>query len=401
MIATAVVSDLLHLTVADHAAARTTVAHPGERLVIACGGSGGHVQPALAVADAWQRRVAGVEPLLVGPDEPAVAAAARAAGHRFACLPAAPFARQGPYARMRALALATLGAARHGRRLLRDERATLVLGFGGYASAPAIVAARSLGIPVLLHEANATAGLANRLGARLTSGVLLGFAQAAADFPAPRRVTGTPLRPAIAALAAVRRAPPAPGATRLVLVAGGSLGSTFLDHRVPEALARVRAAGCTIEVLHQVGLGDVAATRAAYAAARVPAQVVAEIDDVAAAYARADAAVVSAGAVTLAEIAAAGIPAVVVPLASAAHDHQTANARAFAAATGAAWFAEADWRDDAVAACLDDVLAAADAWLRASAGVRRCARADATDAVVDACLETLRHGALRDAEARA
>jgi len=93
----------------------------------------------------------------MGPDEPAVAAAARAAGHRFACLPAAPFARQAPYGRLRALTLATLGAARRGRRLLRDEHATLVLGFGGYACGPAIVAARSLGIPVLLHEANATA----------------------------------------------------------------------------------------------------------------------------------------------------------------------------------------------------------------------------------------------------
>lgn len=400
MVATTVVSEPLTPTV-DHASARTTGGTPRERLVIACGGSGGHVQPALVVADAWRERVGGLEPLLVGPDEPAVAAAVRAAGHRFACLPAAPFARQGPAGKARALALATIGALRRGRRLLRDERAALVLGFGSYASAAAAVAARSLGVPVLLHEANATPGLANRLSARLTSGVLLGFAQAASGLRAPVRVTGTPLRPSVAALAAVPHVPPATGATRHVLVSGGSLGSPFLDRHAPVLLARVHAAGCPLDVLHVVGLGDVAATRAAYAAARVPVEVVPRIDDMAAAYARSDAALVSAGAVTLAEIAAAGIPAVVVPLARAAHDHQTANARAFAAATGAAWLAERDWREDVAAAHLLDVLASQDAWRRAAAGVRSFARPGATEAVVDACRATIAHGALVGAEAHA
>ena len=398
VIATTVVSAPLHPTVFDHSPARTTAGARGERLVIACGGSRGHVWPALAVADAWRRRIAGIEPLLVGPDEPSVVAAVRAAGHRFTCLAAAPFAGQRPGGKARALLLATVGAARGGRRLLRDERAALVLGFGGYASAPVVLAARTLGIPVLLHEANATPGLANRLAARLTSGVLLGFPQTAAELRVPVRVTGTPLRPAIAALARVERTAPAPGATRLVLVSGGSLGSPFLDRRAPTLLARVRASGCALEALHVTGLGDLHTTRAAYAAAQVSAEVVAEIDDIATAYARADAAIVAAGAVTLAEIAAAGIPAVVLPIASAAHDHQTANARAFAAITGADWFPEDRLTDEGVAARLLDVLRSDTAWLHAASGVRRFARPGATDAVVDACLETIERGALPGTE---
>lgn len=392
MVATTVVSAPLPPTVVDHTRARTTAGAVGERLVIVCGGSGGHVWPALAVADAWRVRVPNIEPLLVGPDEPGVAATVRAAGHRFACLAATPFARQGPGGKARALLLATVGAVRDGRRLLRDERAKLVLGFGGYASAPAVVAARSLGIPVLLHEANATPGLANRMAARLTSGVLLGFAQAAAELRVPVRVTGTPLRPSIAALARVARTPPATGATRRVLVSGGSLGSPLLDRRSPEILARVRVDGCALDVLHVAGLGDLQAARAAYAARRIPAEVVAALDDVAAAYARADVALVAAGAVTLAEAAAAGLPVVVVPMASAAHDHQTANARAFAAITGADWFTESAVADDAVAARLSAILGSGEVWRRASDGVRRFARPDATDAVVDACLETIARG---------
>jgi UDP-N-acetylglucosamine--N-acetylmuramyl-(pentapeptide) pyrophosphoryl-undecaprenol N-acetylglucosamine transferase len=359
------------------------------------------VQPALAVADAWRDRVAGSGPLLIGPDEAGVAAAVHAAGHRFACLPAAPFARQGPLGKMRALALATVGAVRRGRGLLRDERAALVLGFGSYASASAAVAARSLGIPVLLHEANAVPGLANRVAARLTSGVLLGFAQAATGLRAAVRVTGTPLRPTVAALAAVQRTPPASGARRCVLVAGGSLGSPFLDRHAPGLLARAQAAGCALAVTHVVGLGDAAATRAAYATARIPAEVVPWIDDMAEAYARNDVALVTAGAVTLAEIAVAGIPAIVVPLARAAHDHQSANARAFAVLTGAAWFSERDWREDIAAAHLLGVLESDAGWRRASDGVRAFARPDATAAVVDACGETIARGALVRPEVRA
>jgi UDP-N-acetylglucosamine--N-acetylmuramyl-(pentapeptide) pyrophosphoryl-undecaprenol N-acetylglucosamine transferase len=294
--------------------------------------------------------------------------------------------------------LATVGAVRHGRRLLREERAALVLGFGGYASAPAALAARTLAIPVLLHEANATPGLANRVTARLTSGVLLGFAQAATELRVPVRVTGTPLRPSIVALARVEHVAPTPEATRRVLVSGGSLGSPFLDRRAPAILAAVQASGCALAVQHVAGLGDLDATRATYAAARIPAEVVAAIDDMAAAYARADVAIVAAGGVTLAEIAAAGVPAVVVPLASAAHDHQTANARAFADVTGASWFPEGGARDEDVSARLTEVLQSAAAWQRASAGVRRFARPDAAEAVVEACLETIERRVLQGTE---
>jgi UDP-N-acetylglucosamine--N-acetylmuramyl-(pentapeptide) pyrophosphoryl-undecaprenol N-acetylglucosamine transferase len=175
-----------------------------------------------------------------------------------------------------------------------------------------------------------------------------------------------------------------------VLVLGGSGGSPFLDAHVPVLLGRVATRVRPVTARHQVGVGDVAATRAAYAAAGVPADVVPYVDDVADAYARADFVVTSAGAVTLAELAVVGLPAFVVPLARAAFDHQTANARAFAALTDVPWVAEEAFAPDALADVVATVLGSEGEWRSASARIRRAARPDAADAVVRACRALVR-----------
>ena len=136
---------------------------------------------------------------------------------------------------------------------------------------------------------------------------------------------------------------PIAGRLRL-LVCGGSLGSPFLNRRVPELAAALREAGIAVEVWHQAGERALDEIRAAYAAAGIAARVDAHVDDMAAAYRWADVAVACAGAATLAELAAAGLPALLVPLAAASDDHQSDNAAAFAAATGAPWVREADWK---------------------------------------------------------
>jgi UDP-N-acetylglucosamine--N-acetylmuramyl-(pentapeptide) pyrophosphoryl-undecaprenol N-acetylglucosamine transferase len=188
-------------------------------------------------------------------------------------------------------------------------------------------------------------------------------------------VTGVPVRPGLAA----RRTPRSPGPPRL-LVTGGSGGSAFVNRAAPALLAALRERVGALAVRHQSGSGDPVAVAAAYAALGVTAQVESFIDDMAAAYAWADAAVAAAGAVTLAELAATGLPAVVAPLSTASEDHQTANARAFAAAGHGIWCAESDWDRDRLA----DWLAAA---LRAS---------PPADAVSDAAARAI----VEDCEAR-
>jgi UDP-N-acetylglucosamine--N-acetylmuramyl-(pentapeptide) pyrophosphoryl-undecaprenol N-acetylglucosamine transferase len=354
------------------------------RVAIACGWTGGHVYPALAVADAWRHAAPGVELILLGSAGGFEARLVPAHGYRLALIHAAPFAGVGLGAKMRALWATAVGTL-EARSILRAERVELVLGFGGYVAAPAVLAAWSLGVPTVLHEANAVAGVANRTLARLADRVLLGFETPGDTLADDAAVTGMPIRAAIAALAAQTRQPPAAGAPIRVLVTGGSHGSRFLDERVPDLLTRVAARGLRVEARHQVGNGDLERTRAHYAAAAIPATVVAYLDDMAAAYAWADVAIVSAGAGTLAELAAAGLPAVVVPLASAAGDHQSANARVFAAATGASWTREETWDADERAAWLVSLVTSSEAWRAASAGVRRLARADAAAAVLRVC----------------
>jgi UDP-N-acetylglucosamine--N-acetylmuramyl-(pentapeptide) pyrophosphoryl-undecaprenol N-acetylglucosamine transferase len=348
----------------------------GRRVAIAAGGTAGHVHPALAVADAWRAAVPDLEVVFLGRAGGPEARLVPAAGHRLVPVPAAPLFGVGPWGRVRAAGMLVAGAAR-ARGVLRAEGIGLVLGFGGHASAGAVLGAWSLGLPTAIHEANAVAGVANRLLARVADVVLLGFPEAAPGFPARKvRVVGTPVRAAVAGVVAGRDG--AGGALR-VLVLGGSEGSPFLNARVPDLLLRLRT---PLEVRHVAGRFDPAPIAAAYAAAGIRATVVPYLDDVAGAYRTADVAVTCAGAGTLAELAATRLPALLVPLGSAALDHQSANARAFAAATGLPWVREEAWDPTALAARLAALVGERG---RAAARLGAAAAPDAARNVVEAC----------------
>jgi UDP-N-acetylglucosamine--N-acetylmuramyl-(pentapeptide) pyrophosphoryl-undecaprenol N-acetylglucosamine transferase len=355
----------------------TTPTGAAARIALACGGTGGDVLPAIAVA---QRLPEHVEPLILGDPSGLARRLAAEAGHRFLATPSAPFARTTWGGKMRSLGATAIGTMK-ARRLLGGEAVRLVVGFGAYASVPPGLAAWSLGIPLVLFEANADPGRANRLLDRVADRVLVGTPAASAAFRTRAVVTGVPLRRAV--LGVTSRGPHTP---LRVHVSGGSFGSPFLDTHVPALLARITAGGVAVEVHH---LGDVARARAAYAAAKVHATVAAYMEDMAAEYAWADVAIVSAGATTLAELAAVGLPAIVVPLAAAARDHQTPNARAFAEATGVPWSREDAWDEARMAAHLTALATSPSAWTAAASRLRRLACPDAAEAVVRACLETL------------
>ena len=349
------------------------------RVLIMAGGTGGHVMPGLAVAEAlrargatlsWLGTAAGVEAELVaraGIDIDFIrikglrkSGAARAA--------AMPF--------MLAWALAQAAA------VMRRRRPHAALGMGGFAAAPGGLVAALLRRPLVIHEQNRVAGLTNRLLAKVAQRRLSGFPDAR-GLPGAEWV-GNPVRRAIVDLPPPQtRLAGRRGALR-VLVVGGSRGAEAFNRHLPNLLARLQPRP---QIRHQCGANNADAVAARYRDAGIRAQVHAFIDDMASAYAWCDLAICRAGALTVAEVCAAGAAALLVPYPHAVSDHQTANA-AWLESQGAARLVA---QDDLVRG---DWLGALAEWQREraplaamAAAARRLARPDAADEVARICLE--------------
>lgn len=276
-------------------------------------GTAGHVEPALALADL----LVGAEPpwrvVLLGTAAGLETRLVPARGHQLATIPRVPFPRR-PTAALMTAPFRLAAAVRAAGVLLDREGASVVVGFGGYVAGAAYLAARQRGLPIVVHEANARAGLANRLGARMTSYVALAYAECGLR---AGQLTGTPLRPAIANLdraaarAAARRTLGFDESAPLLLVSGGSQGARRLNDAAVGAAEELATAG--VSVLHISGPAH-AAEVAALVAPYPSHQVLAYLDDIDQAYAAADLMLCRAGAMTCAELAAVGLPAVYVPL---------------------------------------------------------------------------------------
>ena len=303
-----------------------------KRCLIMAGGTGGHVFPALAVAQAL--RELGWDVQWLGTAERMEAQVVPAHGFPIHFLPVKGLRGKGMKARLQGLT-ALASSLWHARSLLKTLQPDMVLGFGGYASGPGGAAAYSLRIPLIIHEQNAAIGMTNKLLGRIARKILLGFSEAQTQFgqAAARCVTvGNPIRHEIAHL-------PQKASIHLplnVLVVGGSLGSVPLNKAVPEVLKTHPQ----LSVWHQSGKGHQVALTDAYEPARCQWQVTEFIDDMAAAYAWADVIICRAGALTVCEVAAAGLTAVFVPLPHAVDDHQTKNARALVQADAAVLIAQ-------------------------------------------------------------
>jgi UDP-N-acetylglucosamine--N-acetylmuramyl-(pentapeptide) pyrophosphoryl-undecaprenol N-acetylglucosamine transferase len=293
---------------------------PGPVLIMA-GGTGGHVFPALAVAQVLRER--GVDVVWLGVPGSMESRLVPANGFPIEWVRVAGIRGKGLKTWLLA-PLRILKAVAEAMSVLRRVRPRAVLGFGGYVSGPGGIAARVLRIPLLIHEQNAIAGMTNRWLARLATQVLEAFPGSFA--PGVRALAiGNPVRADIAALPAPEARFAGRGGRSRLLVFGGSQGAQRLNAVVPQALALV-AEDIRPEIRHQTGARGLEAARAAYAEARVEAEVLPFIDDMAAAYAWADMAVCRAGAMTVAELQAAGVGAIFVPLPVATDDHQTKNA---------------------------------------------------------------------------
>ena len=297
-------------------------------LLVMAGGTGGHIFPGIAVAEALRAR--GWRIVWLGNPDGMEARIVPAHGYetvwvRFGAL------RGKGLVRKLMLPVNLLSGFWQAVRALRRVRPDVVLGMGGYITFPGGMMAALLGRPLVLHEQNSVAGLANRVLARVADRVLSGF-------PAVLERAewiGNPVRADIAALPEPAERYAGRSGPLRVLVVGGSLGAAALNAAVPQALARLAPEQRPV-VVHQAGERQLDALREAYAKAGVEAEQRAFIDDMAAAYGAADLVICRAGALTVAELAAAGVASLLVPFPHAVDDHQTGNAR-FLAARGAAY----------------------------------------------------------------
>ncbi len=296
--------------------------------MIMAGGTGGHIFPALAVAD--RMREAGWRVVWLGARTGMEARLVPPRGYDMAWVAFSGVRGKGPLALL-LLPARLLVAFWQSARAIFAQRPHVVLGMGGYVSFPGGMMAALLGRPLVIHEQNSIAGLANRVLARLADRVLCTFPGALPG----AIVTGNPVRPEIGALEPPERRYAGRSGPLRLLVVGGSLGAMALNDAVPAAMALVPRERRP-RITHQAGTRHIEALRGAYAAAGVEAEAVPFIDDMAKAYAEADLVVCRAGATSVAEIAAAGVASVLVPFPHAVDDHQTTNARLLSDAGAAA-----------------------------------------------------------------
>jgi UDP-N-acetylglucosamine--N-acetylmuramyl-(pentapeptide) pyrophosphoryl-undecaprenol N-acetylglucosamine transferase len=351
------------------------------RVIVAGGGTGGHLFPGLAVADALgKRRRAQI--VFVGSSRGIETRVVEKRGFPLRTLPVRALRGQGPlgFAESALRLPASLVSA---WSLVGELRPQLLVGVGGYASAPAVVAGWARRIPTVLLEQNAHPGLTNRLLARFADRVCVAFPESKAYFPQERTIeTGNPVRPPAAHASA-------PRGGFSVLIFGGSAGAHSLNEIGVEAIAQATAVGPSLRVVHQAGEADFEWVRDRYRERGIEADVRPFIDDMGAAYAEADLVVCRAGATTLAELTALGKPAVLVPYPYAADDHQRKNAQSLVSRGAAVMILDRELTAENLAEAVSVLRADRERLSGMAAAARSLGRPDAAERVVDVCMQLI------------
>lgn len=346
------------------------------KVMIMAGGTGGHVFPALAVAQVM--RAQGHEIVWMGTPDSFESRTIPQHGIPMEFVRVSGLRGKG-IAKLLKAPLLILRALLDARKVLRQQKPDVVLGMGGFAAGPGGLMAWLMRIPLVIHEQNAAAGMTNRLLARVATRVLQAFPN---TFPQALTV-GNPVRAGFAELPAPELRMSHDGASRM-LVIGGSQGARALNELVPQALALMPEAQRP-QVRHQAGR-TLAIAQASYAQAKVQASVEQFINDMPAAYAAADLVVCRSGASTIAELAAAGCAALLVPFPAAVDDHQTRNGEFLVAAGGAVIAQERDINAEKLSALLSSLLGDRATLLRMAQASRSKAVPDAVEKIVGECL---------------
>lgn len=353
-----------------------------KRFLIMAGGTGGHVFPALATAKRlqaqgcevqWLGSRGGMEERLVREHKIPISliAVSGLRGKGKLTVVGAPLK----------LARALVQAS----AVIRRSQIDCVIGMGGFVSGPGGLAAWMLRKPLVIHEQNAVAGMTNRILARFANTVLEAFPSSFGP-GVVTRLTGNPVRPEVAQIA-----PPAErladrrGPLRL-LILGGSLGAKAINDCLPAALAQMEPS-LRPQVRHQAGERHQVDTQSGYESQGVDAEVVAFIGDMSDAYAWADLVICRAGALTIAELCAAGVGAILIPFPHAVDDHQTRNGRFMVDGGAAKMIGQSELRPETLAGLLKELAADRPRLLQMAEAARKLARPDATERVVNYCLE--------------
>ncbi|MBI3811774.1 MAG: undecaprenyldiphospho-muramoylpentapeptide beta-N-acetylglucosaminyltransferase [Nitrospirae bacterium] len=356
------------------------------RVVIAGGGTGGHLFPGVALAREFERQRAGTKILFVGTARGLETRIIPKEGFDLRLIPIGGWVGQGGIRKMKTL-LQLPSALWQSWRILREVRPDLVIGVGGYASAPVVMMAGMKRLPSVLVEPNAVPGLTNRLLASWVDRIYLSFEETTTWFKSRSRsvrVFGNPVRRDI--LSVTERSS-GRSDKKTLLVMGGSQGSRAINRAMAEALTGLDAVKIRLRILHQSGEKDAAWLKERYSDQGFDATVLPFLSPVSEAYRDADLVVCRSGATTVAELTACGRPAILIPFPFATHGHQEKNARALAEAGAAELILERDLTGERLARTITALLAEPDRLERMSEQSRRLGRPDAAEKIVRDCLE--------------
>lgn len=355
------------------------------RVLFAGGGTGGHLYPGIAVADELRRRQPPADVSFVGTARGLEARVVPALGWPLDLIRSAGLKGKSPVALLRGLSLLPLSAL-DAWRVLSTRRPDVVVGVGGYSSGPVLLLAALRGIPTMVMEQNTAPGFTNRQLARFVRTAAVSYAETSRFFPGKAVLTGNPVRREFLLGVEGGDEGPRPDGEVRVLVVGGSQGARAINDAMVAAAPRLAASGRVVSITHQTGERDLSRVREGYAGAGVTATVEPFFLDMNVRMRRADVVVARAGASTLAELTVLGRPSVLVPLPTAADDHQRKNARTLADAGAAEVIDERELTGGALAALLLALGADADRLARMSSAARALGRPDAAARVADCVL---------------
>ncbi len=359
-------------------------------VLVAGGGTGGHIFPGLAIARALKERVPDVEVTFVGTQRGLETRIVPAAGFRLLTIRSAGITGKRITARLKGMALIPLSLAQS-LALLGRERPRLVIGVGGYSSGPVLAAAVLRRVPTLIHEQNYIPGVTNRWIAPFATEVVVTFEETIPYLRGRGVALGNPVRPEF-----TRIGPRVtdPGGLRL-LVFGGSQGARVINRAMCEALPMLASMKERLHVVHQTGPAQHAEVAAAYSHAGFGAHradVRPFIDDMAQVVESSDLVVCRSGATTVAELTAAGRPSILIPFARATHDHQTWNARKLERAGAALLIPETQLDGSALSRCVMELAADAERLARMSEASRALGRPEAAGRIAERCAALLARG---------
>jgi UDP-N-acetylglucosamine--N-acetylmuramyl-(pentapeptide) pyrophosphoryl-undecaprenol N-acetylglucosamine transferase len=357
------------------------------RLVIAGGGTGGHLFPGIAVAEEFLARDPANRVLFVGTERGIEARVLPRLGFRLECIAAAGIRGKSGFSQLKGMAM-LLYAYSQSRQILKEFRPDRVLGVGGYASGPLVLAARGMQIRRFIHEQNAIPGFTNRLLARFVDRVFISLEQSRSFFPKDTTLlTGNPIRKEIAAAVGEAGEEKGPGALFRLLVFGGSAGAHSINMNMIAALPYLHEVKERLAITHQTGENDLEEVRAAYVREGVSATVVPFIDNMAEVYRGSDLVICRAGATTIAEVTASGRACIFIPYPHAVDDHQRQNAEALLKEGAGFMLLERELSGESLAQQIRELLANPQKLAAAGEHARGLARPDAARVIVDEMLK--------------